>query len=153
MFRGPDIGWGGGVSRPPWRVLYQDPRITITSWFVEVDGRRIAIPELQDAVRCLTYRYPLARVALVTGGLELALATPFAVWHGSALMLCAGFVAATGMALGALRDFHRNPRLMTIEAQIRGKRLVLYRTQDQKQFGHVWLALVRATEDCRDLRP
>ncbi|MEV4707161.1 DUF6232 family protein [Actinoplanes sp. NPDC049316] len=153
MFKGPDIGWGGGAGRPPWRVLYQDQRITITSWFVEVAGHRIAIPELRDTVRCLTYGYPLVRVAAVTGGLEIALAAPFAVAYGSALMLCAGVVAAAGMGLGALRDFHRNPQFMTIEAVIRGHRVVLYRTRDRKEFGHVWLAMVRAIEDCRGSRP
>jgi uncharacterized SAM-dependent methyltransferase len=103
--------------------------------------------------RCLTYRYPMVKVAAVTAGLELAIAAPFAVAYGSALMVCAGLVSACGVAIGVIGDAQRNPRYQEIQAVIRGQRVVLFGTRDQQRFGFVWRALVRAVEANRDLDP
>ncbi|WP_433375646.1 DUF6232 family protein [Actinoplanes sp. CA-142083] len=140
-------------SKPLWRVLYEGAEITVTTWHVEVDGLRIAIPELRGMTRCLTYRYPMVKVAAVTAGLELAIAAPFAVAYGSALMVCAGLVSACGVAFGVIGDAQRNPRYQEIHAVIRGQRVVLYGTRDHQQFGFVWRALIRAVEANRDLYP
>lgn len=140
-------------SKPTWRVLYQGADITVTTWHVEVDGLRIAVPELRGMTRCLTYRYPMVKVAAVTAGLELAIAAPFAVAYGSAMMACAGLVSACGMAAGVWGDVRRNPRHQEIHATVRGQRVVLYGTHDHQRFGFVWRALIRAVEANRDLNP
>jgi hypothetical protein len=140
-------------SKPLWRVLYEGAEITVTTWHVEVDGLRVAIPELRGMTRCLTYRYPMVKVAAVTAGLELAIAAPFAVAYGSALMICAGVVSACGVAIGVIGDAQRNPRYQEIHAVVRGQRVVLFGTRDQQKFGFVWRALIRAVEANRDLYP
>jgi len=140
-------------SKPLWRVLYEGAEITVTTWHVEVDGLRIAIPELRGMTRCLTYRYPMVKVAAVTAGLELAIAAPFAVAYGSAMMAGVGLLSAIGMAAGAINDLHRNPRYQEIHATLRGRRVVLFGSRDHRIFGYVWRALVRAVEDNRQLRP
>lgn len=139
--------------KPAFRVLYQGAEITITSWHVQVDGVRIAVPELRDMTRCLTYRYPMVKVAAMTAGLELAIAAPFAVAYGSATMICFGFVSAFGMAVGAWGDTRRNPRYLEIRATLRGRRVVLFGTPDHQEFGFVWRALIRAAEEYRLLYP
>lgn len=150
MFQGP--GSGGG-RRPPWRVLYMDKTITITSWYVELGRERIAVSELHNVVRCLTYRYPIVRVAAFTGGLEVLIAMPFAAVYGSALIAAVGVLSALGMVMGVWTDYRRNPRISAIEATIRGRRVVLFRTHDKQRFGFVWRALVRAVEDNRGPLP
>jgi hypothetical protein len=145
----------GGLShsRPFWRVLYESAEITITSWYVEIDGVRIAIPDLERMTRCLTYRHPLVKVAAITAGLELVIAAPLAIAYGSAMLACAGLVSGGFVAIGAWADARRNPRYMEIRASVRGRRVVLFGTDDQRVFGHVWRALVRAVEDNRQRLP
>jgi uncharacterized SAM-dependent methyltransferase len=133
-------------SRPLWRVFYRSSEITITSWYVEIDGLRVDVPELRGMTRCLTYRYPMVKVAAVTAGLELVIAAPFAATLGSAMMVVAGLVSACGMAIGVWGDCRRNPRHMEIHATVHGRRVVLYGTGCQRKFGFVWRALVRAAE-------
>ncbi|WP_030439911.1 DUF6232 family protein [Actinoplanes subtropicus] len=139
--------------KPVFRVLYQSDEITITSWHIHVDGLRINVSELWAAERHLTYSYPTVRVAAITAGLEVAIAAPFAVFYGSALMIGVGLLSACGMAVGALNDFHQNPRYQEIHATLRGRRVVLFGTRDHRIFGFVWRALVRAVEDNRQLSP
>jgi uncharacterized SAM-dependent methyltransferase len=139
--------------KPVFRVLYESDEITITSWHIHVDGLRINVAELGAVERHLTYGYPTVKVAAITAGLELAIAAPFAVVYGSAMMICVGFVSAAGMALGALNDFHKNPRYQEIHATLRGRRVVLFGTRDHRIFGFVWRALVRAVEDNRQMYP
>ena len=139
--------------KPVFRVLYESDEITITSWHIHVDGLRINVSELRAVERHLTYGYPTVKVAAITAGLELAIAAPFAVAYGSAMMICVGFLSACGMAAGVLNDFHRNPRYQEIHATLRGRRVVLFGTRDHRIFGFVWRALVRAIEDNRQLYP
>lgn len=147
------IGSGLDGGKPLWRVFYESADITITSWYVEVDGARVAVHELLGTTRCLTYRYPLVRSAAVAAGLELAIAVPFAVAYGSATMLCAGLVSACGAAVAAWGDSRRNPRYLELRATVRGRRVVLFGTRDKREFGQVWRALVRAAEDSRQSVP
>jgi Family of unknown function (DUF6232) len=135
------------------RAVYYNRAIVVTSTYVQVGRVRIPVAELQDVVRCLTYRYPVVKVALVTGAIELALAAPFAAVYGSAVMLGAGVLSALGMALGALVDARRNPRFMALEATCRGRRITLFRTADADEFGRVRTALIRALEDNREPLP
>jgi len=139
--------------KPVFRVLYESDEITITSWHIHVDGLRINVSELRAVERHLTYGYPTVKVAAITAGLELAIAAPFAVAYGSAMMAGVGLVSAIGMAAGALNDLHRNPRYQEIHATLRGRRVVLFGSRDHRIFGFVWRALVRAVEDNRQLHP
>lgn len=146
MFQGPGTGSG---RQPPWRVLYMDKTITITSRYVELNRDRIAVSELHGIVRRLTYSYPIVKMAAITGGLEVLLAIPFAAAYGSALIGGIGVLSALGMVMSVWADYQRNPRIMAIEATVRGRQVVLFRTRDKQRFGFVWRALVRAVEDNR----
>jgi hypothetical protein len=147
MYQGPETG---GDRRRRWRLLYADEEITITSWYVERDGVRIAVAELRDVMIHRTYRYPIFKVAAVLGGVEAVIVGGAAVAADSPWTILAGLVSTATVALGALADYRRNPRFMSIEANIRGRYVVLYSTSDQQRFGQVWRALIRAVEDSRD---
>lgn len=144
---------GIGGSRPLWRVLYESAEITITSWYVDVDGIRIRVAELGDLTCCLSYRYPVIKMTAVVGGLELAIAAPLAIAAGAPVLICAGFVSACGLIIGLLCDQRRNPRYLEIHATLRGRRVVLFGTGDRREFGFVWRALGRAVEDNRQPLP
>ncbi|MET0522829.1 MAG: DUF6232 family protein [Jiangellaceae bacterium] len=135
-----------GSSEPVWRVFYRSAKIIITSRYVEVDGLRIPMAELRGLTRSLAYRYPMVKVAAVTAGVELGIAVPFAAILGSGMVILAGLVSACGMAIGVWGDCRRNPRHMEIHAVIRGQRVVLFGTADQREYGFVWRALLRAVE-------
>jgi hypothetical protein len=142
----------GGRRRRRWRLLYVDEEITITSWYVETDGVRIAVIELRDVVVHRTYRYPIFKITAVLAGAEAVIVGTSAAVTGSAWTILAGLLSTATVALGILADYRKNPRLMAIEANIRGRHIVLYRTSDQQKFGQVWRALIRAVEDTRDLQ-
>lgn len=131
-------------------TLYRSSEITITHRHVTVDGIRIPVGRLLPIERCLTFRYPMLRVAAVTGGIELAIALPIAVAQSSALMVGVGLLSAAGMLAGAWGDARRNPRRMEIHATVRGQWVVLYSTTDHREFGRVERALIRAVEHHRD---
>jgi hypothetical protein len=152
MYQGPETGGGRG-RRPRWRIFYRDSEIIITSWYVEVEGIRIAVPELQDMVVCLTRRYPIVKVAAVMSGIEAVIAAGSAAAYGSGWLILAGLFSAGTVALGAVADYRKNPRFMAMEATIRGQHFVLYQTRDKQKFGHVWRAMIRAAEDNRDPLP
>ncbi|WP_148307922.1 DUF6232 family protein [Actinoplanes friuliensis] len=120
---------------------------------MEIDGARIPLADLHDVLVCLTYRYPLVKVTAVMGLIEAAIAGTSAAVLQSGWMLLAGVFSACTVAMGAITDFRKNPRFMTIEATWRGKRIVLFRTRDKQKFGQVRRALIRAIEDNRGFRP
>ncbi|GID96203.1 DUF6232 family protein [Amorphoplanes digitatis] len=144
-YRGPGADYEG-IRRPPWRVHYANDKITVTSWYVLVAGRQIAIAHLRDPVRCLTYRYPLLRVAAITGGVEVAIGLPFALAFGSSVVLFVALFSGAGMAAGAWVDARRNPCFMTIEATVQNRPVTLFVTRDRREHGQVCRALVRAIE-------
>jgi hypothetical protein len=130
-------------------VYYDDHRITVTSSYVATPEARYPVAELQEVIRCLSYTHPGRSIALITGGIEIALAIPFAAASGSAMMLCVGFVAAMGVAIGVLVDARRNPRWMELRADYRGGEVALFSTRDKAEFEAVRRALIRAVEDNR----
>jgi hypothetical protein len=152
MYQGPETG-GGSARRPRWRIFYADSEIIITSWYVEVDGIRIAVPELQEVKVLLTHRYPIVKVAALMSAVEAGIAAASAAAYGSAWMVLAGVCSACTVAVGAIADYRKNPRYMSIRARIRGQHFVLYETRDKKRFGHVWRAMIRTVEDNRSLPP
>jgi uncharacterized protein DUF6232 len=137
---------GGGSGGPRPMVYYADETITITGDHVYVGGRTIPVADLRRVVRSFTYTYPAVKVACITGGIELALGVPLAAALGSSMMLLAGALSGVGVAAGAWADVRRNPRRMTIEAEVRGHQITLISTSDRKAFVHIRLALLRAIE-------
>lgn len=122
-FQGPETG---GRRQPAWRVLYEDKTISVTTRYLQVGHDRIPVSELHDVVRCLTFSHPTVKVAAVTAGLELLIAIPFAAAYGSAWTLSVGVLSALGMATGVWADHRRNPRIMTIEATVRGQQVLAW---------------------------
>lgn len=134
------------TPRCGWAVYYADHRIVITSWYVEIRAVRYPIAELDGLLRHLTFRHPGRTVALIVGGVELAVVVPLMAIFRSWAMLVAGLVAVLGMGAGALLDARRNPRWMEIHAWHRGTDVLLCGTRDKAEFEQVRRALIRAVE-------
>ena len=149
MFLGPEAA-GSGRRESRSRILYVSDQITITSVWVDVAGTRIMVAELQNVTAGLVSSYPLIKVAGLTVIVEAVIAVPLAVEFGSLAVLCAGFLSALGMAVGASVDARRNPRLLSLEAEVRGRWVTLFSTDDKTQFGQVRRAMMRAIEDYRE---
>jgi hypothetical protein len=141
-------------KRPaPWIVYYDGRDIRVTSWFVQTAEARYLMADLHGVGRYLTYTHSGRSVALFTGGLEMMLALPFAIAYSSALMLCAGVVAALGVGIGVLLDARRNPRRLELRAYYRDREVCLFHTRDKIAFEQVRRALIRAIEADRNPLP
>jgi hypothetical protein len=92
-------------------------------------------------------------VALICAAIELALVMPLAAAYGSAAMLCAGFITATGMAVALLVDGRRNPQWMALCARYGGQVITLFTSRNRREFEQVRRAVIRAVEVNRRPQP
>ncbi|HEV7963900.1 MAG TPA: DUF6232 family protein [Actinoplanes sp.] len=134
------------TPRCGWAVYYAGQNIVVTSWYVETATGRYAIAELAGVLRYLTFTHPGRTVALIAGGVEVAVAVPFSLALQSVTMLVVGLCAALSVAAGALLDERRNPRWMELRAAYRGADVLLLRTRDKTEFEQIRRALIRAVE-------
>jgi hypothetical protein len=145
----------GSTNRPScrWAVYYADQGITVTSWYVETPDGRYVLADLGDVFRLLTFAHPGRKVALVAGGIEVALALPLAAAGHNAMILLVGLFAAAGVAGGVLLDARHNPRWLRLAGVYRGAEVTLFSTRDMAEFERVRWALIRAMETNRTLSP
>jgi hypothetical protein len=132
-------------------VLYRQPGITVTSEAFEVAGRRFAVRELTNL---RTARGPhdrlTTRSVLVTGAvlaaIGIALGLTDDVTHLSpAVYLALGgaaFVPITAAALGQ----RLRPRPYELWGDYRGMTVLLFSSDEERQYGQVTRALLRAQE-------
>jgi len=130
-------------------VHYPGPRIVVTSRYIENSNGRYLIRDLRFIDQVLVAGHPATKVALVCGAIELGVAAPVAAALGSAIMFCAGFVVAAGVAAAALADGRRNPRWMALRAVHRGHEITLFASRDRREFEQVRRAVIRAVEASR----
>ena len=129
-------------------IYYPGPQVVVTS-------RRIGdypVGELTKIWCEHEYAYPARVVAMICGGIELALAAPLALAFGAVLFLVAGVIAALSVAGAILLDGRRNPRWMAIRAEHRGRVVTLFSSRHRQEFGHVKRAVIRAVEANRRWR-
>ena len=140
--------------RRDWVLHYTDPRITVTSWYVQTaDGTRYPLEELDGVLRVLTFAHPGRTVALIVGGVEVVVAVPYTVAYQSVPIFVAGLMAAAGLAAGVLADARTNPRWMELRGIWRGTEVLLFRSRKLDEFERVRWAMIRATEPYRDPAP
>jgi Family of unknown function (DUF6232) len=134
-------GQGGWIVH-----YYRGPRIVVTSRYVENAEGRYLVRDLRHINRVHVFTHPARTVALIGGAIELALAAPLAVAYGSAALLCAGFISASGLATAILVDGRRNPRWMALRAVSGGREITLFSSRNQQEFEQVRRAVIRAVE-------
>ena len=138
---------GGGV------VFYPGPRIVVTSHYIQNAHGRYLVRDLRVIEQIQIFSHPARTMALACGAIELALAAPLAAALGSAALLCAGFIAAFGVALALLVDSRHNPRWMALQAVHLGREITLFSSRDQQEFQQVRRAAIRAVQADRPPRP
>ena len=135
-----------------WAVYYRGPHVVVTSQYVENPDGRYPLSMLSDFDRVVVRPYPAWKIALFVGCLEVLIAVPLAIGYGSGALICAGFIAACGVAGGTLVDGRRNPRWMALTATYQFERIELFSSRSSREFEQVRRALIRAVEYDRDLR-
>ena len=133
-------------SRGPQIVYFRGPRIVVTNHYIENAAGRYAVRDIGAVRRIHQLAYPARTVAVISGGIELAIAAPIAVVYGSAIMWCAGAVTALGVAAGVIADGRRNPRWMALRAVHRGEVVELFSSRRHQEFEQVRRAVIRALE-------
>ena len=130
------------------RVFYPGPRIVVGSAGIWTTKAYYPVRELLIEDPRYFYGYPAVLVALFCGSVELLLALGIAALAGPVLVPLgvAGALAAAGLAAAILFDSRRNPRRMELTAWYQGRRVVLFVSTDQRVFGQVRRAVVRAAE-------
>jgi Family of unknown function (DUF6232) len=135
--------------RPARRVYYQRGGVQITErWFV-VDGVTYPVAQLN---RLRTGRGPLHPMVQTTGAIAVVFAVAFAVsfpmlghdpiaWLGMALVAAVPAVVAIVGARVQRRPYQ-------IWADLQGETVLVFSTLDEKTYGHVCRALIRARESC-----
>jgi hypothetical protein len=136
------------------RIYYPGPGIVVTSVYIETPEARYPVRDLVIENPSGLFAHPARAAALFAGVVEFALAAVVATVLGSAAWLwVAGAVVALSVAGAVLADNRRNPRWMELTAWHQGRRVVLFASADQRVFGQVQRAVVRAREAHRPPRP
>ncbi|GIM90242.1 DUF6232 family protein [Paractinoplanes toevensis] len=135
------------ASHSGWVVFYRGSRILVTSHHIDViNGGRYLVRDLSQVTRVHSYQYPASTVALLAGAVELVLGLVLTMYFGVAAMFGVAVVDAAGLAAAILLDHRRNPRWMELRATCRGRRIVLFRSRNQREFEQVRRAVIRAIE-------
>jgi hypothetical protein len=157
------------------RLYYQDERVRITSTAVWVDGRRYRLRELERVWRQglpVVGRRMLFGVILLLFALLAKTATGCGRWSedggdsgqswmGAAivglLVLAAALLVVgvfglltSAVALRGIEDIRRYGRRLELWASVRGRPVLLVRTDDAIRYGRVRRALIRALNDRDD---
>lgn len=136
------------------RIFYPGPRIVVSSAGIRTAEAYYPVRDLLIEDPRYYYGYPALLVALFCGSVELLLALGIAVLAGPVLVPLgvAGALAGAGLVAAILFDSRRNPRRMELTAWYQGRRVVLFVSADQRVFGQVRRAVVRAAEVARRSR-
>jgi hypothetical protein len=138
-----------GRSRRTTIVFYDKAGTVVTDAYVSGTHGRFPLEELSELRRCLPYRHRGRVIAMFLGGLELALAVPFALAFRSLGVLVVGVFLALCAGIGAVRDGRRHPAWFAIKGRFRGQEVTVFSTRDEAEFQRVRLSLVRARDSWR----
>ena len=132
-------------SRSAGRTYLRRPGLRITDrWFV-ITGQRFEVSELRSP---RTVRGAYDSIVVTTSGIAGAVLVVIAVsarLFDAAAWLGAGVVAAVPVGLAVI-TWRRHPRPYELWAEYRGVWVRLFGCPDEKTFGHVSRALIRARE-------
>lgn len=127
-------------------VYHPGPDSVVTSVRIDTANGRFLVRDLARIQCVYEYAHPVRTIALICGGLEMALALPLAAAYGALSVVCAGLLAAAGIAAAIMADSHQNPKWMVLVAVHRGRAVTLYRSRDRQQFEQVRRAVLRAVQ-------
>ncbi|HEX5542804.1 MAG TPA: DUF6232 family protein [Micromonospora sp.] len=135
-------------------VLYRQPGICITpEWFL-VAGRRFPVRELTRLQTARGPRHPIVVRAVIVTGLVLAGVGATLGFTGNLARLSAGAYLALGMVafvpvLAASIGQRLRPRAFELWAEYQGIAILVFSSDNERQYGQVTRALLRAREMAR----
>jgi len=128
------------------RIFYNHNGIAVTDRNFIDAGVTFDLARLSNIVKERGGRHPGVNVSLVIAVVEAALAGPFAGLSRSAVPLAITALAILIPCLVAGYCCKRWPPAFQLHADYRGEPTVLFRTADEREFGQVSRALVRALD-------
>jgi hypothetical protein len=140
-------------SNSPGVVFYRGPRIVVTSRYIHNADARYRVCDLGQVRRIHEVAYPARTIALICGGIELAIAAPLAIAFGSWVLLCVGLVTAISVGAAQIVDGRRNPRWMALHTVHQGREVTLFQSRKHQEFEQVRRAVIRAIEANEQPRP
>ncbi|HEX5594900.1 MAG TPA: DUF6232 family protein [Micromonosporaceae bacterium] len=140
------------VNRPV--VLYRQPGICVTTEWILVANRRLPVRELTTLQTARGPHHPLVARAVVVTGLVLAGVGAALSFTGGLARLSTSTYLALGTAafvpvLIALIGQRLRPRAFELWAQYQGRATLVFSSDDERQYGQVSRALLRAQEMAR----
>lgn len=142
------------VPRRATQVLYRQPGIYVTSDWLIVAGQRFPIRELTRLQTARGPRDPVtARAILVTGTVVAAVGLALGFIRdigqvGAGTWLALGAAAFVPIVIAVIGQRMR-PRSYELWGQYQGRTVLLLSTDDERQYGQVTRALMRAQEMAR----
>jgi Family of unknown function (DUF6232) len=144
-------GGGAGWSGRPMRTFYRDQRISVTDRSLTIEGRSFAVGELADlttvrrpASRLLSYATAVVTAPIAAVAVAMAIIDGISGWWW-VMVSSAGVTATTAAAV--LRVMQ--PPRSELWSQYRGEQVLLLSDRDEKRFGQICRALLRACESAR----
>jgi hypothetical protein len=141
-------------SRPARRVYYQRNGVQITErWFL---AGELSYP-VAHLNRLRTSRGPLHPLVQTTAAIALVFTAAFVVsfqlvGHNPAAWFGLGVIAVVPAVMAGIgARFQRRP--YQIWADLHGETVLVFSTLDEKTYGHVCRALIRARESCPPAAP
>jgi len=134
--------------------LYHQPGVRVTSEMFHVAGRCFPISELSDLRTARGPQHPMTVRVVVSTGVALGVIGVALGYSGQLYRLSArtyfllGLAAFVPMVLAALGRWLRPPAY-ELWGRYRGSMVLLFSTDQERQFGQVRRALVRAREVSR----
>jgi hypothetical protein len=134
-------------------VYYNGPGIVVTSHHIDTGNARYRVRDLRSVQWEGAAGHAAHIVAILCGVVEIGLSGTVAVAYDSLPVACVGLLTAVATAVAVTVDERRNPRWATLEALSGGRRVVLYRSRNAREFQRVRRAVIRAVEANRRPRP
>jgi hypothetical protein len=138
---------------PARRIYYDHGSVMVTDQWLVCDDLRFPVAELRGLRTVRSRPYPAAQVTLGITATFAAAATVLSLVYGHPavwLGLAAVAVLPTGLAALGLRPQRRAYQLW---ADYQGVTVLVFSTGEEKTYGHVCRALIRARESRHDDRP
>ncbi len=134
----------------PHRTFYRQGGISVTDQWLTIAGRRFPVAELHNL---RSVREPAPTVAVATAAVACAVAVAtgaLAAFSGDpALMIGAPFLAALPIGM-AVATWRLRPRYFALYADYRGEIVQLLGAVDERRYGQICRALLRAVEVNRE---
>jgi hypothetical protein len=125
---------------------YRQDGIVVTNRFFSTDARRYKVDELTDLGQALGPQHPGVALGLAVAGVDLVAAVPLVMLNLALIALMIGVPILIAAFVVSVYSSKHWPARRELLARHRGRRVTLFATTSERDFGQVSRALIRAIE-------